>query len=141
MNAIGITFLALDSLALLALPRRWAPIALLVGACYVPLNQGIEIGPFSFTVLRLLLATGFIRAGVRREWRVGSSIRMDWLMLGWGGWALVSSALHQEPMATLIGALGMVYNALGMYFLMRTFCRDLDEAQHVIVMTALVLVP
>ena len=55
MNALATLFLLVNAVALLALPRRWAPVPLLVGACYMTLGQGIDIGPFRFTVIRLLV--------------------------------------------------------------------------------------
>jgi hypothetical protein len=49
MNALALLFLLINAALLLLLPRRWAPLPLLMGACYMTLGQGIEIGPFTFT--------------------------------------------------------------------------------------------
>ena len=40
-----------SALALLVLSRKWAPLPLLAGTCYMTVAQTIEIGPFTFTVL------------------------------------------------------------------------------------------
>jgi len=53
MNDFALTMVLLNAVALLILPRRWAPLPLLIGTCYMTLGQGIELGPFSFTVVRI----------------------------------------------------------------------------------------
>ena len=53
MNGIAIFFALINAVALITLSRRHAPLPLLVGACYMTLGQGFELGPFHFTVIRL----------------------------------------------------------------------------------------
>jgi hypothetical protein len=127
--------------ALLILPRRWAPLPLLAGACYMTLGQAIEVGPFRFTIIRILLAAGFIRVLCRTERPAGGWSNMDWCLVLWGLWAIISSAVHQKPGETLVFHLGMVYNTLGVYFLIRCFCRDETEAIGLIKFVAILLVP
>lgn len=141
MTPAAILFLLVNALALLALPRRLAPLPLLVGACYMTLGQGVDVGPFRFTVIRLLALAGFIRVLVRSERPAGGLNGMDWLMVVWAIWALVSSAFHEEPKSQLIGQLGLTYNVCGIYFLLRCFCQTTEDIVLVIKMTALLLVP
>ncbi|MCS7017291.1 MAG: hypothetical protein NZM42_14390, partial [Gemmatales bacterium] len=141
MNALGTIFVIVNSLALLALPRRWAALPLLVGACYMTLGQGVEIGPFSFTIIRILALVGFVRVLVRGERPAGGLNGMDRLMLVWSVWALVSSAFHNEPQNVLVNRLGLVYNTLGIYFLLRCFCQGMDDVVQLVKLTAVVLVP
>ena len=63
MNALAILFALTVAGALLVVPRRWALLPLLIGSCYMTLGQGIQIGPFSFTVIRLLIANTEIGQG------------------------------------------------------------------------------
>lgn len=141
MNGFATVFLLVSALALFSVPRRLAALPLLVGTCYMTLGQGFEIGPFSFGVLRILILVGVIRLVVRGERLPGGMAAMDWLMLAWGGWALIASAFHQEPGTYLIGRMGLVYNTLGVYFLMRCFCESPDDFIRVITFTAILLVP
>ncbi len=48
MNSIAVAFVLINAIALVLLPRRSAPFPLLVGACYMTLGSGVEIGPFHF---------------------------------------------------------------------------------------------
>ena len=105
------------------------------------LSQGIEVGVFSFPVLRILVAVGVFRAIVRRERVSGGLNGLDWLMLGWAGWALISSVFHKDPSAALVLRLGLVYNACGVYFLIRVFCQSLDDGVRLCRATAFLLLP
>lgn len=141
MNELAITFLVINIVLLLLLPRRWAPLPLIMGASYMTLAQGIEIGPFHFTFLRLAIAGGVLRAIIRFDRPAGGIIFMDWLMLLWAAWALFASAFHAAPTAALILRLGTVYNACGVYFLVRVLCQSLDDVVLVFRMIAIVFGP
>jgi hypothetical protein len=141
MNAIAIVFLMINGGLLLTIPRQWAPLPLLIGACYMTLGQVIQFGPFNFPVLRILLAVGFVRVIVRSERLSGRINGLDWLMILWAAWALISSLFHGEPLATLVNRLGLVYNGCGIYFLLRIFCQSLDDALRLCRITAILLIP
>lgn len=66
---------------------------------------------------------------------------LDWLMLAWGAWALSCSPFHKTPGDYLIGQLGLVYNTLGVYFLIRSFCVSLEDVVHLVKITGLLLAP
>ena len=70
MSLLGFIFTVVCGYLLLTLPRRWALVPLLIGTAYMTTGQAIQIGPASFTVIRLLVVVGFIRVKSRRE-RVG----------------------------------------------------------------------
>ena len=141
MNAFAISFLLINTLALLLLPRRWAPLPLLVGACYMTLGQGIELGSFHFPVIRMLLAVGLVRVIIRGERLVGRMNRLDWLMVVWAAWGLISSLFHRDAFGVLVNHLGLVYNACGIYFLLRIFCQSLDDVVMLCRITAILLIP
>ena len=141
MNSIAIIFLLLNSALLLFLPIRLAPIPLLLGACYMTLGSGIEVGPFHFMVIRILLAVGIIRVIIRRERLEKGMNSLDWLMVIWAAWAAASSFFHEDMSAVLVNHLGLVYNACGIYFLLRIFCRSLDDVIVLCRITAFILVP
>src|SRR5262245_17876619 len=111
----------------MALPRRWASVPLIGGAGYVTIGQAVEIGPFTFTVLRILIAAGVARAIFRHEKLAGGMNGLDRLMLFWAFWAVLSSAFHDAASSALVFHLGFVYNTCGVYFLSRIFCSSLEE--------------
>jgi hypothetical protein len=114
---------------------------LLIGTCYVTLGQGIEVGPFHFPIIRMLISAGVVRVIIRGERPGGGMNSMDWLMLIWSAWALVSSFFHKHPSQELIFHLGLIYNTCGVYFLLRVFCQSVEDVKTLCCLTAILLVP
>ena len=141
MTLIGILFLLATAVGIFVLPRHLALLPLLMGACYMTGGQSILIGPFHFTVLRILIPLGFIRSRLRQEQIVGGYKGMDRLLLMWGAWYLFSSVFHKSIGETLVYHLGGALDVLGFYFLIRLFCQTKEDLVQIIKITAFVLVP
>ena len=62
-------------------------------------------------------------------------------MLAWALWALMSSVFHKDPSAALIFRLGLVYDACGIYILLRIFCQSLDDVVKLCRLAAILLLP
>jgi hypothetical protein len=141
LNNFATAFVLVNVALLLLLPRRWAPLPLLVGACYMTLDPGIQIGPFTFTVIRMLVVAGVARVIMRGERLGGGMNGLDWLMVVWAGWALASGLMRGNPSEALVFRLGLVYNTCGIYFLVRIFCRSMDDLVGLCRVTAILLAP
>lgn len=104
------------------------------------LKEGTELGSFNFPIIRIVLGMGLVRVMIRREWltRING---MDWLIIVFCCWALLSSMFHKDPSGALKFSLGLVYNVGGIYFLVRSLSRSIDEILRLCVMTAVLLVP
>ena len=129
-------------LAVLALPRRYALAPILAVACYVPFyGDALEIGPFHFTPIRVMIALAVLRVFLRGEWL---SIRMnglDWTVFLWGTWNVTSGLLHADPTGAVVLRLGVTYNVWGIYFPVRAFLRSSDDLTAMAKTLALVLIP
>lgn len=141
MSVLAIAFLAINVTGLLLVPRRWAFLPLLLGACYMTQGQGVELGSLSFTVIRILVAIGAVRALIRRETMPGGVKGMDFLIFLWAFWACTSSLFHSNPSRDLIYKLGYSYDVCGFYFLARCFCTDSDDVIRLAKAMVLVLGP
>lgn len=141
MNSFATIFLLVNAVALLFSSRRWAPLPLLVGTCYMPFYMGIDLGPFHFSPIRLIVAVGVMRVAMRGEWPVGRTNEIDWAIMVWSAWMLISSLFHETPASALIFRLGLVYDACGVYVLFRGFCRSVDDVSRICKLTAILLVP
>ena len=141
MNTFTISFLIINGVVLLMTSRQWATLPLLVGACYMTISQGITLGPFHLHVIRILIAVGLVRVIVRGERLLGGINNLDWLMVIWSAWALLSSFFHKDPAGVLVNRLGLVYNGCGIYFLLRIFCQSLGDAVRLCRITAILLIP
>lgn len=141
MNILATVFLLVNAAAILLLPLRWAALPLLLGACYMTLGQGVELGPFNFPVIRILIAVGLARVVLREERLAGGINGLDWLLLVWALWAAASSLFHEDVSGTLLNRLGLVYNFCGIYFLLRVSCRSAGDVIILSRNTAILLIP
>ena len=138
---LGQIFLILAMLAILFAPRRYALLPILIGTCYMTLAQGIEIGSLNFFCIRILIATGFLRALLRGEPIAGPLTSLDRLMLISAVWAMFSSIFHTRPGDAFVGSLGLIYNTCGIYFLVRIYCTTSDDVSRVFRMVCVLLIP
>ena len=96
MNVTALIFLIVSVIAVVFLPRRWAPIPLLASCCYMTIGQGIDLGPVSLPVFRIVLAVGLVRVIVRRETIAGGINTIDKLMIAWAVWMVFASFFHDR---------------------------------------------
>lgn len=142
MNPFASVFFVANGLALLMAPRHWAPVPLLVSSCYMTMGQGLELGPFSLPVYRLILGVGVIRVLLRHERVAGGLNAMDVLLMVWGGWVFLASLFHEwAPGSGPIFASGLIYNVILVYFLIRAWCSSPSEVADLTRITAFILVP
>ena len=142
MNTLVLAFLLAAGLALLTLPRRWAPVPLLAVACYIAAGQGIDLGSFSLPAYRIMLALGLLRVLVRGESLVGGTNTIDRLMLLWAGWTFFASFFHLwTPGSGPKYALGYVLDIALPYFLFRAWCHGLDETIGLLKAVAILVIP
>ncbi len=141
MNPVALVLFLVAAGCLLSLPRRTAIVPLIAGTCCIPLGAGIDVGPFSFPVFRLLILVGFLRVVLRGERPAGTVLGMDKVLALWAGWFVVCSAFHQEPAVTVITHLGLVFNTVGTYILLRCLCHTEEDIRRFVQILALVLLP
>jgi hypothetical protein len=142
MNTTALVFLIAAVTSVIVVPRKWAPIPLLVSCCYMTVSQGIQVGPLTLPVFRLVLAAGLVRVILRRESIVGGFNTIDKLIIMWAMWTLFAGLFHVwRPGSGPIYASGLAYNIVLVYFLTRVWCRDLGDLMAVVKAVAWLLVP
>ncbi len=128
MNSVGLLFVLVFGIATLVVPRRWAPVPLLIGCCFMTIGQFIIIGTFSFPVFRMLLGLGAVRVLVRGERIQGRLNTIDKLVITWALWVFLAGFFHRfTPGSGPIYALGAGYNVVLPYLLLRIWCRNERE--------------
>lgn len=91
--------------------------------------------------IRILVAVGIVRVIIRGERVAGGLNGLDWLMVMWATWALMSSVFHADISKALVNRLGLIYNACGSYFLLRVFCQSFKDCVMLCCLAAVLLVP
>lgn len=142
MNPFAAVFFIICAIALISVPRKWAPVALFVGCCYMTMGQGINLGGINLPIYRMLLLVGVVRVTTKGERIAGGLNAIDKLILAWSGWVLFASLFHEwSPGSGPVYAAGYVFNLTVVYFLIRIWCTDLDEVTGVIIFIAFLLAP
>ncbi|MDP9123666.1 MAG: hypothetical protein M3N82_03555, partial [Pseudomonadota bacterium] len=141
LNGLSLTILLLAGLLILVLPRRWAPLPLLLGTFYLTLGQGIEVGPFNLFSIRVLLVAGLVRVTVRHERARGGLVGLDKLMIAWCLWAIACVVFRADPATALKANAGIAFNAAASYYLLRTFCTSRDDILRLCAIAIVLLTP
>jgi hypothetical protein len=141
MNPLAIILITVNSIMLIALPRKWAVLPMIIGACYMTLDQKIDIGAASLTMLRILIIAGFIRVVIRNEKIANPGNMLDYTILAWSMWAMFSGFYHYDPLRELIFRIGIVGDACGIYFLVRILCGTLEDFVFWLKILSIALIP
>jgi hypothetical protein len=141
MNAPVVTFLLMSAVAVAMVPRRWAPLPFITAACYLNISHVVEVGPFSFTVIRILIAVGVVRVLCRGERFVGAVNGIDWWIIPWCVWTCVSGLFREDAGSALVFRMGLVYDTAGIYLLLRVFCTSIDDVVRLCQALAILLFP
>lgn len=139
MNGFGYLFTILMVALVWALPRRWVALPFLMGVGYMPIAQEIEIGALHFPITRILITVGFLRTMAKGERIAGGINTLDRFMIWWAVWAVVSSFFHVS--GEQLSRMGMVFTALGTYFLFRIFVQDQEDLYNVFKIVCIIFVP
>lgn len=112
---------------LLLIQRKYAPIPVIIVACYVTLDQRIYVGLMGFTMLRIMLIFGFIRVLIKNEYRNIKISTMDKLFIAWViSFVLFYTIVHGNYVAFNF-KMGLAYDAIGIYFLTRCLIKDSED--------------
>ncbi|WP_193210596.1 hypothetical protein [Luteolibacter marinus] len=142
MNPLGFLFFIVTAIALMSVPRRWAPIPLLLGVLYITHGQAFNIG-VNLPVFRLLLVVGLFRILVKGEGISGGVNLIDKLMVAFCCWLFLASFFHEKGAdgAGPIFITGKIAEIGICYLLVRCFCHDLDDFFSILGVIAFLLVP
>lgn len=142
ITAGGLVFLSLMGILLLTLRRQHAILPLFISGSYMTLGQILMIGPFHFSVFRLLLLFGWIRVVIRNEFSNFKKTSIDEMLLIW---LFVSSSINVvlggATSAAMTSNMGRIYDVLGIYFLCRVLITDVKDIIPTIKLLAIVIIP
>ncbi len=141
INPIGLTFTLLMGVLLVALPRKYALLPIIVLTCYMTIGMRLVVGGMNFTMLRVLLLFGWARLVLRREFRPIRLNSIDKAQLLYVAVSFIAYCLLWQNYDAFKNRLGFVYNTIGFYFLFRFLLRDVDDIVRVFKLTAVFMAP
>lgn len=141
MTPFGLFFGLVLLVAQFALPRRFAFLPLLIAATHLSNLPMVEVG-VSFSICRILILAGLIRAAGTNTRLWSSRNPLDVLMLIWAGWTVLSTIGHNPPDCNpLTIRLGLACDLFGAYLYARAYLTDQQDFQRFCKCLALALVP
>jgi len=144
-SAFAAVVLGMALLLVLALPRRYVVVPLLLGALLVPTQNVLVVAGFHFMPIRLLGLAGCARWLVSRPQGDKSRLAGGWngidrALLGWGIAAAAAISLQWMNMQALYNQIGVLTATFGIYFALRQLIRDDEDIARVIRVLAAVAV-
>ena len=133
-------------LALLTLlvPRRYFLGPFILAACFVPTDQRIMVMGLDFQVLRMIIAVGVLRVLLFGEYRRLKLNRIDRLLLTWLLCGAVIYSIRWNTAEAVINRAGVLFDAVGLYWLFRQNIRSWDDLKHTLrlfAVGAIILLP
>jgi hypothetical protein len=124
INPVALLFLAAMSVIMFKGRKQTAVKALLAVAAFLPLGQQVVVVGLHFTFLRILILVGACRVLTRGEfrafrWQITDKVFLLWALTG------LACGLLRAPSAEI---LGMAYNSLGVYLLLRCLTPEPRDA-------------
>lgn len=111
------------------LPRTYALLPYVIGACWVPADQTVMVGELDFQVLRILVVMGMLRL-----WMCGEIVTIRWNRFDkvFLAWAIVGSLVYVVQWMSIGAVLykcGQMLNALGLYWIFRQNIRSWEDVK------------
>jgi hypothetical protein len=141
ITPLGLAFTLVMGVLMYVLPRRYAPIPMIMVGCYITLGQMVYVAGLHFSVMRIIILIGWLRVFTRREYGELQFNKIDKAFLAWAFANVIIYNIQWQTYDALINRLGFLYNATGLYFLFRCLIRNLDEVMHTIKMLAFIILP
>jgi hypothetical protein len=144
INDITLIIAAMLAVTVFVVPRRYFLLPYIVAACLIPSDQRIIIMNLDFTTLRILIAAGILRMFMRAEIVSIKWNKFDKLFLIWMICRAAVYVLLWQDISSFVNRSGMLYDALGLYWLFRQNIRsweDVRRAAVIFAFAALVTVP
>jgi hypothetical protein len=131
LHPLALAILAIAVLLMWLLPRKYVIVPFLVAAILVPLQQQAVLGGLHFMVLRIVLLCAWLRVAadlLRGRRLLGQGVATtDMVFAAWVLTGVVTYTLLWADPGAFINRLGFLYNAFGIYFLLRYLLRDRDD--------------
>ena len=141
INPLGLAFTLFMGFLIVVLPRRYAPVPVIILTCFMTLGLRIVVLGLDFTMMRILILFGGFRIAIREGFFSLKLNVIDKVVLAWVVSGILTYIILWQTSGAFIYRLGYAYNAIGLYFLFRYLVRGLDDVQRAYRILALFMIP
>jgi hypothetical protein len=135
IHPLGLALLAVIGIFILVLPRKYVLLPFLLGAICFPFGEQVVVGGLHFPMLRLLLIVAWSRlilGIISGRDSVKLSAPIDKALILYFLVSAFAFILLWHSTGAFIDRMGFLYNAFGVYFLLRFQIRDWDDVSRTI---------
>lgn len=141
ITPVALIFALIAGSLMLFLPRRSAIVPLMFAIVFIPLHERVIIASLDFFILRILVIFGWLRIIIRSEYFGLRINTIDKLLVLWVVSGVAAYTLLWQTSGALINRLGVAFDIIGIYFLIRFLVRDYDDIEWVIKTFAVISIP
>jgi hypothetical protein len=141
VSPLAVLFLVVMVVLTMRLPRRYAPMPLLITTAYMPLGQSFIVAGLHFQFFRVLLLVGVCRVIMRHEREDMVLSPLDRMFIWWGIAGVVLGTLAEFGWERFVNRAGDGFNAFIAYFLFRCWIRNLEDVIQTVKLLALTILP
>lgn len=124
IHPLALTFTLAMGLWLLVVRRERAVLPIALVATMIPVTQRLVVATLDFDMSRILILFGWSRIFLRGEFRQFRFHRLDIVLLLWLIVGTITHVTRVGDMGGLIYRLGQMFDACGIYFLLRLCLRS-----------------
>lgn len=132
LHPLGLAAVLVAGVLTLLLPRKYAVVPILVLVCTVATSQRVVLATLDFTLLRLLVLTGWVRLLVRNELTPFKWLPIDTCLALSGFIATVTFVALIGRTNALVMMLGQLMDTVGLYYLFRFLVRDWQDLRRIV---------
>jgi hypothetical protein len=136
LHPAAVAILVIAAVLMWTLPRRHLLKPFLWVAILVPQTQQVVLAGVHFPVLRILICCAWLRVGPRLWGRsrflAGGLTSTDIVLTMWVAWTAIAYTMAWGDIGAVMPKLGFMFNAVGVYFLIRHLIRDKEDVKKTI---------
>lgn len=134
VTPLALVVAILAAVLILLLPRKYVVVPFLAACILIPQSEVIVIGGLHFMMLRIMVLAGWVRVIARGEFGklISGLNSIDRIFLVFSIVSVATFTLLWGEWDAFVGRMGVFYNAIGIYFLLRILIRDKQDVGCVI---------
>jgi hypothetical protein len=145
MNGLVISILFILIFVVLFTPKIYAALAVVSGVIYITLGPHIDIAGFNVTGIRLVVAAGFVRILIRKEFAFSRLTEIDksilifyclYLLL-----FLMRTIIQQSSTADIWYRVGSLYDSIATYFTFRGLVNTPADLKNLLKKLSILIMP
>jgi hypothetical protein len=124
LTPLGLALLLIAAVLILTVRRNTVVVPLLFGSLLIPFSEQVVVADLHFTAIRLLMACAWVRVlfggrGIRLK-----LTKVDTMVISWAISGAITFTLLWASTSALVNRMGVLYDCLGIYFLLRSLLSD-----------------